>query len=138
MTPPAVFVDVERPVRDWLRTQAITNIGARVYIGLPSDASFPALEITLLDGGIQPGETPLADALFSFSAWGENPDTESPDIQDAIWSLAALLQSTNHAALDSTLVLMGAQIVLGPVPRIDDDGTPRYLLDAALTVRVAA
>lgn len=131
----AVLVDVERPVRDWLRGVSLTDLGARVYVGLPTEVTYPALDVLLLDGGIQPGEAPLAEALFTFSVWGDRA-TPRTTVSGVAWALASLLQATNYAVLDSTLVLMGARIVLGPVPRFDPDGTPRYLLDAALTVKV--
>ena len=131
------FASVEGPVRDWLRTENLTGIGARVYVGLPTDATFPAIEVTLLDGGIRPGEVPHAHALFSFSVWaGDKSDRVA--VSDAAWALASLLQSTNYADLDDGLRFMGAELQLGPVPRFDPDGLPRYVVDAALTlVKVA-
>lgn len=129
------FTNVERPVRDWLQSQSITGIGARVYVGLPNDATLPAIEQTLIDGGVAPGEAPIANAFFSFSAWGAG--TSGPEriaAETAAWALASLLQTTNYAALDDDLRLFGAQIVLGPTPRFDADGTPRYVVDAVLTL----
>ena len=128
------FVDVERPVRDWLRTQAVAGLGARVYVGVPTGATYPLLGMELIDGGVMPGEAPVADALFQFSVWG-NTNQDRAAVQAAAWALVAVLQATNHAILDG-LVLLGARIVTGPVPRYDADGTPRYLIDAALTLRV--
>jgi hypothetical protein len=130
------FTSVEQPVRDWLRTQAITNISTRVYVGLPSDATFPAVEVTLLDGGIQAGEAPVANAMFSFSVWG-SLETRT-ETTAAAFALASLLHTLRAVDLDDDLVLHSAQVVLGPVPRFDGDGTPRYVIDAALTlVKVA-
>lgn len=132
-----LFGSIEAPVRDWLRGEAIAGIDARVYLGLPTDATYPAIEVTLLDGGIAAGETPVANAAFSFSVWaGSKSDRATVDA--AAWALASLLQSTNRADLDDGLRLMGAQLILGPVPRFDPDGLPRYVIDAALTlVKVA-
>lgn len=134
-----LFTSVEAPVRDWLRTQSLPGVDARVYVGLPSDATFPALELTMIDGGVQPGDAPVANVMFSFSVWGSGTTGVARTQASATaWALASLLLSTNHAALDGTLVLRGAQIVLGPQPRYDADGTPRYVIDAALTlVKVA-
>jgi hypothetical protein len=128
------FVDVERPVRDWLRTQSVTGLAERVYVGVPSGATYPLLGMELIDGGVQPGDAPVADALIQFSVWG-NTAADRTAVQAAAWALVAVLQATNHAVLDG-LVLLGARIVTGPVPRFDPDGTPRYLIDAALTLRV--
>lgn len=129
----AVLIDVEQPVRDWLRGQSLTNIGARVYVGVPNDATYPLIDVRLLDGGITESATPMAVPLFSFSVWG-NSKADRVAVRDAAWALAELLQSTDYAALTG-LALLSAQVVLGPVPQFDPDGTPRYVLDAALTVR---
>lgn len=132
-----LFTSVEQPVRDWLRTVALDGIDDRVYVGLPTDATYPAIEVTLIDGGIATGETPVANAAFSFSVWA-GTKADRTVVADAAWALASLLQSTNRAELDDGVRLMGAQITLGPVPRFDADGLPRYMLDAALTlVKVA-
>lgn len=136
MSSTTLFADVERPVRGWLRTQALSGISSRVYVGLPGDATFPAIEITLLDGGIMAGEAPVADVAFTFSVWAGDT-SQRGDVADAAWALASLLQSTTHAVLDG-LVLLGSRVTLGPVPRFDADGTPRYHLDAVLTLRVSA
>jgi hypothetical protein len=133
----ATLVDVERPVRDWLRGQSLA-VGERVYIGAPRDAVYPLIDMMLLDGGVMAGDTPMASPSFTFSVWGDSPNADRPALAACAWALADLLRSTNHAVLDSTLVLTGAVIQTGPLPRFDPDGTPRYLLDAALTVKVNA
>lgn len=136
MTATDLFVDVETPVRDWLRTQGLNGVSERVYVGLPAGAVLPAIEVTLLDGGITASEAPVADASFSFSVWGER--TQRPTVASVAWALASLLHTVRTTDLSTTLALLGARVTLGPVPRFDADGTPRYLLDAALTVRVKA
>ena len=134
-----LFVDVESPVRDWLRTESVPFVEDRVYIGLPNGVTFPALEMMLMDGGIEPGEAPVANALFSFSVWGEDASAASRSAAKAgAWALVSLFVSTNHADLDDGLTLMGVRIVTGPTPRYDPDGTPRYQIDAALTLVKAA
>ncbi len=137
MSSTTLFADVEKPVRDWLRDQALSGVSDRVYVGLPNDATFPALEVALVDGGVQPGEAPIADVLFSFSVWAGDV-SQRTTVAAVAWALASLLQSTTHADLTGGLTLLGARVLVGPVPRFDPDGTPRYLLDAALTVRVSA
>lgn len=128
-----LFTPIEAPVRDWLRGQAITS--TRVYVGLPRDTTFPAIEVTLIDSGVQPGEAPVAHAMFSFSVWGATTSgVDRTAAASAAYALASLLLSTNHASLDDGLTLMGAQIILGPTPRYDPDGTPRYVIEAALTL----
>lgn len=130
------FADVEQPVRDWLRTCTITNVSDRVYVGLPKDATLPAIDQTLLDGGIPRGEAPVADASFSFSVWGSK-DLRA-ETAAAAWAFVSLLHTVRHEDLGDGLMLRGAQIVLGPQPRFDPDGTPRYVIDATLTlVKVA-
>lgn len=126
------FAEVEQPVRDWLRTQSIGDVLTRVYAGLPSDATFPAIEQTLIDGGVPRGEAPVADAYFSFSVWGTK--ALRAETATAAWALASLLHTVRHVDLGDGLALLGAQIVLGPQPRFDEDGTPRYVIDAVLTL----
>ena len=134
-----LFTPVEGPVRDWLRTASLPGVEDRVYVGLPGDATFPAVEVTLIDSGIQPGEAPVAHAMFSFSVWAAGATgAQKTAAAAAAYALASLLLSTNHADLDDGLVLMGSEIVLGPLPRTDPDGTGRYQLDAALTLVKAA
>jgi hypothetical protein len=92
-----------------------------------------------MDGGIQPGEAPVANALFTFSVWGADTSAAAKSAAKAgAWALASLFLSTNHADLDDGLTLMGVSIVTGPVPRYDPDGTPRYQIDAALALVKAA
>lgn len=129
------FVSVEQPVRDWLRAQGL-DVADRVDIGLRKDATYPAVEQTLLDGGIPRGEAPVADAYFSFSVWGTK--ALRAETSDAAWQLASLLHTVRHVDLGDGLRLLGAQIVLGPQPRFDADGTPRYVIDAVLTLVKAA
>lgn len=128
----ATFVDCERPIRDWLRTANVGGIGSRVYVGLPTDVTYPALDMSLVDGGIDPGEAPVANALISFSAWADT----RPAASEVIWALVDLLHSSRYVVLDSTLRLLGVRIVTGPIPRYDADGFHRFILDAALAVRV--
>lgn len=134
MSNAVTFVDVEGPVRAWLRTQSI-GVSDRVFLGLPERCAYPALDMALIDAGIQPGEAPLADAAFTFSAWAAKGSRSTAS--DVAFALVSLLLSTPaRTPLDDTLVFMGAEILLGPVFQPDDDGQPRYLVDAAITVRV--
>lgn len=129
-----LYRDVERPVRDWLRSVNLDDVGTRVYVGLPGDATLPAIEVGLVDGGVQPGEAPYTSTLFQFSIWGTKDQRTT--IAGIAWALVSLLQSTDYADL-TTLKLFSAVIVTGPVPRYDPDGSPRYVIDAALTLRIA-
>lgn len=133
----ATFVDVERPVRDWLRTADLDGIDQRVYLGVPERATYPLVDIALVDGGVQPGPTPLAVPLFQFSVWGDGPTADRATLQGIAWALVALLQGTDYAASDGS-ALMGIELISGPVPRYDPDGTPRYLLEAAIAMKVIA
>lgn len=127
------FVDPEAAVRDWLKNQ-ITGIGDRVFLSLPERVTLPAVDLLMLDGGIDSSEAPLAHVLFTFSAWGRKGNR--PEAAAAIWSLASVLNSTQGGTLlSANVAFMGAQMIAGPSFRPDPDGTPRYVLDAALTLR---
>lgn len=124
--------DVEGPIRAWIRSLNLNDVGSRVFLGLPERCTFPALEMTLIDGGIQPGEVPLADVLMSFNVWGGTRQQAAA----IAWALASAVESlTAGTTFDSTLAGMGGQVVTGPLFRPDPDNKPRYLLDVALTVR---
>lgn len=130
------FVDVEKPVRDWLRGLG-TGVGTRVFLGLPDRCTYPAADLLLLDGGIQAGEAPLADTFWTISIWGG----ARPAAADAAWELANAVENlVPGTGLDSPVTVygMGGQVTLGPVYRPDpDDNRARYLLDIRLTIRPA-
>lgn len=125
------FTDVEKPVRDWLRAQG-TGVGNRVFLGLPAQCTYPAADLLLLDGGIQPGDSPVADVRFTISVWGG----ARPATADAAWEIASAIENAQPGThLDDQLTLAGGRVTLGPVFRPDpDDNRARYLLDVALTV----
>lgn len=129
------FVDVEGPVRAWVRTLNLPHVSTRVFLGLPERCTFPALDMQLMDGGTQgTSEAPLANPLFTFSVWGTKQ--QRVDIAQTAWALCSAIRTLRYTTVDG-LVLLGGQIVLGPLPRWDPDGTPRYQLDASLALRVA-
>jgi hypothetical protein len=123
--------DVEGPIRTWARALNLTNVGTRVFLGLPERCTFPAIDMTLLDGGFQPGEAPLANVLVSFSVWGGTRQQAA----SGAWALASAIESLRATTFDSTLTGMVGQVVTGPLFRPDPDKKPRYLVDASLTVR---
>lgn len=133
----ATFLDVERPVRDWLRTAALSGISTRVYLGVPGGATYPLIDVTLVDGGVQPGSTPLAVPRFQFSVWGDGPNADRAALQGIAWALVALLKATDYAESGS-VALMGVDGITGPLARYDPDGTPRYLIEAAIAMKVIA
>ena len=99
---------------------------------MPERCTYPALELSLVDGGIDPGEAPVANALVSFSAW----DTNRAGAAGLAWSLVSVLHSARMEALDGTVTLLGARVVTGPIFRPDPDKFARYVTDAAVSVRV--
>lgn len=129
-----LFVPLERPVRDYISGLSLGQAGT--YVGLPSDALFPAIEVVLLDSGIAEGQAPQANAAFSFNVWAAGATGAEREAAAAVaYKLASHLQSTEFASLSSgALSFLGAAVSLGPVPRHDPDGRARYVLDAALTL----
>jgi len=132
MTNAAVFVDVEQPIRDWLRGQSVTGVGARCYVGLPQGVTYPAISLALLDGGIDLGEAPIANALVSFSVWAAT----RPEAQAAAWSLVSKIQSL-RTVLMSTAICQTAQVTAGPTPRTEPDGFERFVIDAVFCMKAA-
>lgn len=137
MTQTKTFVEVEGPVRAWLRAQALSGIGSRVFFGVPDGATFPLITLALLDGAPQAGEAPLADPIISFDVWGGSKAEASA----AAWSLVGAVESIAAGTpLDSpeTLRCEGASVVLGPAFRPDPaDDKPRYVVDVMFTVKAA-
>ncbi len=132
MTNAAVYVDVEKPIRDWLRGQSVTGVGARVYVDLPNGVTYPAISMALLDGGIDTSEAPIANALLTFSVWAES----RTEAQAAAWSLVSKIQSLRYASM-TTAVCQTAQVSLGPIYRPDPDGFARFVLDAVFSMKAA-
>lgn len=132
-----VMADVERPMRDWLRTLNLDDIGTRVYLGVPEGATYPLIDVTLVEGGVQPGPTPLAVPRFQLSVWGSGPNADRAELQAIAWALASAIQTTDYAESNGT-GLMGAEVTTFAGPRYDPDGTPRYLLEVAIAMKVLA
>jgi hypothetical protein len=127
-----VMPDVEGPIRAWVRSLSLTDVDSRVFLGLPERCTFPAVEMTLIDGGFQTGLAPLADVVVSFNVWGGTRQQAA----SITWALGSAIESlASGTTFDSTLAGMGGSVVTGPLFRPDPDNRPRYLLDAAITVR---
>lgn len=125
----ATYVDVEGPVRAWLRGLNLNDVGARVFIGLPERNAFPAISLALIDGRLDAGEAPLANPVITFSVWGGSRSQAAA----IVWALCSAIGSVRSVDLTS-LRLMGAEVITGPVFRPDPDGKPRYVVDAAFAV----
>jgi hypothetical protein len=129
----ALFVDVEGPIRAWTRGLNLDGVGSRVFLGLPERCTFPAIDLFLVDGGVGNSDTPMPSPLIQFNVWG---GTRAGAAAIA-WALTEQLDGMlGGTTLDASLVGMGAVVTTGPIFRPDPDGKPRYILDAALTVRV--
>lgn len=132
MTQTKQFVDVEGPVKAWLRAQNIAGVDQRVYIGTPEGAQMPYVTLTLVDAPLDTSEAPVAMAQLQCDVWATTAEAAA----DAVWSLVSKCESiADGTQLDSTLRCCGARRILGPTFRPDPtDGTPRYLTDIEFTV----
>lgn len=132
MTQTRTFVDVEGPVKAWLRGQSISGVSSRVYIGTPERAAEPFIAMTLVDAPLDASEAPVAMAQIQFDIFAATAQAAA----DAAWSLVSKCESIpDGTALDSTLRCCGARKILGPTYRPDPgDGHPRYVVDIEFTV----
>lgn len=125
----AVYVDVEGPIRAWVRALNLTDIDSRVFIGLPERNAFPAISLALIGGNVDSGEAPLANPEISFSVWGGSRLQAST----IAWALCSAIASIRSVDL-TTLRVMGAEVISVPNFRPEPDGKPRYVVDAAFAV----
>lgn len=125
------FVDLEGPLRGWLRTQ-VPELGGRVFLSLPERVIFPAVSMSLLDGGLDLSEAPVAHALVSFSVWSSNRQ----EAAGVAWELVSVFHTARMQPLGAAQELLGARVVTGPLFSPDPDGFARYVVDVAVSVRV--
>lgn len=122
------LVDPLGPLKTWLRAQNVDEIGQRVYIGDPTGATLPYVALMLVDGAVDPGEAQMQTPRIQVCVQAA---TES-DASDAMWATLTTIDGIK-GNLDATLRAMGARLVLGPIPRLDESG-PRYLAEVEITV----
>lgn len=130
------FVDVEGPLRDYLRTVSslTTLVGQRIFLGIPSGGTtLPFIQLSRVGGGPD-ALTPLDHAEISFSCWGADKQ-EAGDLSAALVSvLESMVAGTE---LESGLKCGGASVLLwlwSPDTSTDKPGA-RYIVDARLTVK---
>jgi hypothetical protein len=123
------FVEPLGPVKAWLRGQSL-SVGQRVYIGDPKQATLPYLALQLVDGETDLGDAPTMRVRVQVCAQGA---TEQ-DAADLIFEAVSVCESLDPGEqLDAGLDCFGAQLALGPTPRLDEAG-PRYLADIEFQV----
>lgn len=132
----AVFADVEGAVRTWLRTVPVVTalVSTRVWFAVPEDSpTYPLVALSRVGGSPQGPETPVDDARLQFDCFGRTK-AEAAAVAYAVCGAVHTLRA--GTALDSTAVALSGQVVLGPLFSPDpDDNSPRYIVDAVITIR---
>lgn len=130
------YVDVEGPLRDYLRTlTTLTDlVGQRIFLGVPSSGtSFPFIQMSRVGGGPD-SLTPLDNAEMSFSCWGADK-AEAAEVAAALVSVLESLQAGTEIA--SGLKCGGASVLLWlwSPDTSTDKPTARYVLDARMSFK---
>lgn len=132
MTTPLTYTDSEQAVRLWLRGITSVTALARIDFGAGTDydpATDGALIVISQVGGTPDAYTPLDVPLISFACWGAKKKTAA-DVKTA---LLGALHSLTRTVTDAGVLLDATVTTALYAP--DDTGTPRYVVDALVTVR---
>lgn len=133
------FPDTEGALRSWLREQEqLTDLVAkRIFLGVPTNATFPLISIQQVGGGPQAGEAPVEDALIQFDCWayGREGHWNKVQLAEVKNVLTGLLQAMNNVALDSSTTGYGAKVLSVVATTDQPDGRPRYIVTAQVTAR---
>lgn len=131
-----LYVDIEGPLRDWLRTQPdlLAFLGApRVYIGIPNGVTFPLVNLQRVGGGPDGSDTNVENPLIQVDCWGRTGSRPNAAALAAL--VASVFASQTRTPLPNGPVLLGARVTLGPLWRPDPaNDAPRYQVDVQLTV----
>lgn len=132
------FVDVEGPVRAWLRADATVaaQAGTRVYIGTPKDVeSIPGPWVSLFlvsDVPDPEGQTPLSRALVQLDCYGATRQAASRLAYALVTAVENLVPGT---ALDGTLTCQSATVTRNQwLPDTSAPIQPRYSVDVEFMV----
>lgn len=143
MTLGETFPDVEGALKDLLRTDAdvlASPAGARTYLALPDDPSFPCVTVLRIAGGEDTGEAPVDVALVQVDIWGRVKRlSQSDEVRLAV--RRALSKVRQRTPVTGKAVLWGATVRDDrrfPTPQAQDsDGAigerPRYILTVQVT-----
>lgn len=139
-------VDVEGPVRDWLKLQG-TPAADRIYLRNPTrcpvDGSGNALAyvtVARVGGAPEGGHARIDAPLMTFSCYARTGALASA----LAHALATIFESLPSGTSMPPMVFLGGSVELGPVQLADPDqpaaGWPsraRYVVDVAMRVRPA-
>lgn len=133
MTADLVYVDPEGALRGWLRVHPLlTSVGGRVFFGIPDNGpAYPLVVVSRVGGGPEPGPTPVESALIQLDVWAGSKSTAS----DVARRVVQALQEMESENLSADVFGCGASVesvIWLPDP---DDGQPRYVVTARITVR---
>jgi hypothetical protein len=125
--------------RAWTREQgALTAVfGDRTYWQFPKEVVFPAARVYQVDYAIQPGESPIVDAVLAWDLWGGSGEDFTAVSTAATVIVELLHQIAPHTIVGSSRVLDAD--VTNAIPTPDpEEGLPRFLVNARITCVYAA
>lgn len=135
------MADVEGAVRDHLRAQNISNLGTRVFFGVPDGSpTYPLATVQRVGGGDDPGEAPIDQALLQVDVWGRLDPAGHTDKAQAR-AVADDVRAAFHAirgatALTATVTAYGAAVE-ADLWAPDPAGRGRYSITVLVTARAA-
>lgn len=132
-----LYVGIEKPLRDWLRTQPDVLAflgGPNVFVGIPNNGpTFPLVNLQRVGGGPDGSDTNIENPLIQVDCWGRPGNRVQANDLAAL--IVSVFQSQTRTTLPSGPVLLGARVTLGPLWRPDPaNDAPRYQVDVQLTV----
>lgn len=135
MTLTRVYLPVEKPLRDWMRTQPdlVALIAARTYVGVPAGAVYPLINLQRVAGSPDGSDTNVENPVIQVDCWADRGDR--PACEQLAYKTVSVFQSMSRTPLPGGPVALGAKVTLGPLWRPDPAiDRPRYQVDVQLTL----
>lgn len=123
------FADIEGAFKEYLRAANLSNVGTRVFLGMPREgpSKYPVITLFRVAGGgpVSGADYPLDAARVQFDVWGEiGGKVTAQSVAQAV--IGTLLDTPCGTLLSEAVRLVGvSQVTVAYVPD-PDDGRPRY------------
>jgi hypothetical protein len=135
MTLTRVFLPVEKPLRDWMRTQPdlAALVAARTFVGIPdSNPTYPLINLQRVAGGPDGSDTNVDNPVIQCDCWADRGGRLLAS--QVAHRLMSVFESMSRTPLPGGPIVLGAKVTLGPLWRPDPAiDRPRYQVDVQLT-----
>ncbi len=127
-----LYVDVEGPLRTWVRSLATINAlvaSPSAFFGFPAGRALPVITMYRIGGGPAGGDHPVEEADVSFTVWAETKAAAAAIAAALVTALRNLAsQVVEGVELKSVTNITS---LFQPDTSTDPD-TPRYIVDATV------